>query len=579
LLFVRFVIGIRSDYFSHLATFQCHLPHIFHNEYYLQPMTRKEAQAAITGPVAKLDRPVVYEKALLDTLLDDLARGGIELPHLQIICTRLYEALTTEKTSIPLALYERLGYAEGVLGSYLIKVLDKLPGSEAVIAKRVLKELISSKATRRVLAYDILMARVEAKRNELDDVLARLVHARLLRRGEVAGEITYEVVHEYLIREIKTWVDQRDLELKQVEELLARETVSWRTHGTPIPRDRLELLYTQRERLKGLNDETWKCILQSALEADSSVLDWVRQAGDVGKRHLLKALSDTDVEKCKRVARVLGQLGDPCAAEPLATTLRDKDHKVRRVACEALIKIGPPSVDPLIAALQDGRCHDTRFLAADALGAIGETRAIEPLIAVLEDNGELEPIRQAAARALGKLNDPKAIEALVAALRVQDRDVYQTVVEILGQIGELAASSLIAALEEESASVRQAAVTLLAGSRNLCAVRGLVNALGDKDIKVRRAAAGALAKTGRPAVEPLIATLHDRRRDVRWAAARVLGKIGDSRAIEPLVVALEDKSEHVRFAAAGALEKIGTPAALSALSAVDDLRQKESEDI
>jgi hypothetical protein len=58
---VRFIIGIRGDYFTYLATCQNRLPHIFHNEYYLEAMTREEAQAAITRPVAKLDQPVAYE--------------------------------------------------------------------------------------------------------------------------------------------------------------------------------------------------------------------------------------------------------------------------------------------------------------------------------------------------------------------------------------------------------------------------------------------------------------------------------------------------------------------------------------
>ena len=63
---VRFVIGIRGDYFTHLATFQHHLRHIFHNEYYLGVMSREDAQDAITGPVTKLDHTVTYEQVLLD---------------------------------------------------------------------------------------------------------------------------------------------------------------------------------------------------------------------------------------------------------------------------------------------------------------------------------------------------------------------------------------------------------------------------------------------------------------------------------------------------------------------------------
>jgi HEAT repeat protein len=42
-------------------------------------------------------------------------------------------------------------------------------------------------------------------------------------------------------------------------------------------------------------------------------------------------------------------------------------------------------------------------------------------------------------------------------------------------------------------------------------------------------------------VEPLIAALKDENSDVRQAAAKALGKIGDPRAVEPLIAALSDE--------------------------------------
>jgi len=45
----------------------------------------------------------------------------------------------------------------------------------------------------------------------------------------------------------------------------------------------------------------------------------------------------------------------------------------------------------------------------------------------------------------------------------------------------------------------------------------------------------------------------------RRAAAKALGKIGDTRAVKPLIKALEDENWDVRKAAAEALEKLGEP--------------------
>jgi hypothetical protein len=366
---VRIVIGIRGDYFTHLATCQARLPRIFHNEYYLGPMTREEAHTAITGPVAKLSHPVDYEPELLEMLLDDLARGGMELPHLQIICARLYETLAERKSAITLARYKELGQAQGVLGGYLNDVLGKLPGRGETIAKEVLKELVSSEATKRVLSATALAARIAAEPEELDGVLVRLVNARLLRREEVAGEIVYEMAHEYLIGEIRMWIDQADLEFKQVEELLMREVANWRVHNTLIPRDRLELLHAQRERFRRFDDETSECLLQSALEADFPVDDWVKLVSEIGEKVLLAALA----------------------------------HKRQSVRWGAAHGLGLFWVLPAVSEL-GSRVGGLRQAAAEALGKLGDPRAVQPLIAALKD--ENAEVRQAAAGRWGKSATP-----------------------------------------------------------------------------------------------------------------------------------------------------------------------------
>ena len=64
-------------------------------------------------------------------------------------------------------------------------------------------------------------------------------------------------------------------------------------------------------------------------------------------------------------------------------------------------------------------------------------------------------------------------------------------------------------LHHESVRVRLEAVEALEGSEDPRAVEPLILALKDEDQRVRGAAEGALAKIGRPAVEPLINALKD----------------------------------------------------------------------
>ncbi len=63
-----------------------------------------------------------------------------------------------------------------------------------------------------------------------------------------------------------------------------------------------------------------------------------------------------------------------------------KDQDVQQRAARALVKIGYPVVEALIAALKDPD-RDIRGGAARALGKIGDVRAVEPLIGALKDQG------------------------------------------------------------------------------------------------------------------------------------------------------------------------------------------------
>jgi len=90
-----------------------------------------------------------------------------------------------------------------------------------------------------------------------------------------------------------------------------------------------------------------------------------------------------------------------------------EDHNIRREAALALGQIGESSVvNPLINCLQDHKL--VREVAARSLGEIGDSNAIDPLIQLLNDQDW--EVRGSAAKALGKIGDEKAINPLINAL-------------------------------------------------------------------------------------------------------------------------------------------------------------------
>jgi len=86
---------------------------------------------------------------------------------------------------------------------------------------------------------------------------------------------------------------------------------------------------------------------------------------------LIKALRYEKGWKAKHVqqdaAEALGEIGDARAVEPLIATLNHWGDDVRQAAAGALVEIGTPAVESLIAALKD-RASGVREGTAGVLG-------------------------------------------------------------------------------------------------------------------------------------------------------------------------------------------------------------------
>ncbi|BEQ13569.1 HEAT repeat domain-containing protein [Desulfoferula mesophila] len=124
--------------------------------------------------------------------------------------------------------------------------------------------------------------------------------------------------------------------------------------------------------------------------------------------------------KLQRTCQAASQSG--CLAEVVVLTPQgvmelagSSCRQVRAVAVYALGEMGESrAVELLVILLQDPDRH-IRRIAVRALGKIGDPRALEPLAAVLVNDNEDLSVRCAAAWALGGLGDPRAHEALRSA--------------------------------------------------------------------------------------------------------------------------------------------------------------------
>lgn len=222
-------------------------------------------------------------------------------------------------------------------------------------------------------------------------------------------------------------------------------------------------------------------------------------------------------------------------------------------------------LDKLVSLLKTNDATE-RWAAAECLGQMKDTRAVEPLVQAIfrEEYPRLVMIER---NALQEIDDPRAVDFLLEGLK--QKKTRATAADTLGKLQAVrAVDPLLALLKSTDKWDRSDAAAALGRIKDPRATDPLCAVLKDRDEVVRRYAASALGDLGDfRAVGPLSDMLNDPDYGVRWNASNSLGDLKDSRATEPLVTALRDSEEMVRKAAADALGKIRDSRAVPALIA------------
>jgi HEAT repeat protein len=168
---------------------------------------------------------------------------------------------------------------------------------------------------------------------------------------------------------------------------------------------------------------------------------------------------EKDIDACTAITTALGEVGAP-AVEPLISVLREQNktadsYMLRDFVTDALGQVGVPAIEPLVAALRDSD-WSLRGNAAKTLGKIGDVRAVELLIASLQDH----LVRVEAITALGKIGDKRAVDPLIQILseihalpsgeyKQGDDKLVLATIEALGRLGDIRAEQPIIAASEK----------------------------------------------------------------------------------------------------------------------------------
>ena len=265
------------------------------------------------------------------------------------------------------------------------------------------------------------------------------------------------------------------------------------------------------EALEG-EEET---VVQAAIV---SALAW---RGDERAIEVMEArLSDWGTAERVEALRAIGAIGGERAIRALVEWLGVVE--VGEVAVTSLVRIGAPAVPRLLAVME---VPTLAVPAAHALGLIGDTRAVAPLVAQLRP--ALPGARAEILRALGRIGDERSSAAIARSLRDAEPAVVSAALWALSLAAGANRARPVAQLADRGTSEqRAAALEALVVMDPQAAAPRVFAALQDVEAPalLRAAASRAIIARPSPPFGPALALLLSRP-ESRLAAAEALARI------------------------------------------------------
>lgn len=350
--------------------------------------------------------------------------------------------------------------------------------------------------------------------------------------------------------------------------------------------------------------ETWfKNLGSSNSKVQLDALQRLVKIGDkVAVAQITPLLKETGEIKIE-AAKALGKLGDASAVPALIEAIdlgvgvgADKASKdansANKEIADSLGRLGDKAaVEPLLQLVTKSRDSYAKVAAINALGDLGDARAVADLSKVAMDEAEETYVNKKAVQALGNIGSPEAVPAIKKMLFHERKGVsfYSEASYSAYQIGRQAAAPLLAVLEGKDEELnkwaddhdiyREAlyakAAQVLGDLNERQAIPTLIKQLtysrpgSDPDaidttaLIVRRTAADVLGRMRATESVPALAKgLKEDEGNVRAVYAAALVAVGDKRALPDLVACslkgeVMDKSAHARKGCYVALSRLG----------------------
>ncbi len=334
----------------------------------------------------------------------------------------------------------------------------------------------------------------------------------------------------------------------------------------------------------------------------------VRALGDLKAKdavdELVAILEDKDAHKTIRanVVYTLGEIGDPKVVPMLVKALYQEKAFFFAHADLALTKIGEPAVDLLIQTMQGKNKDIKRMLegnvevlkgaleanAAQVLGDIGDPRAIEPLLEMVDKVSKWESANKLIVMvrliaALGDIGEQKAVKPMLKYLDTEFWDVSTVVCTALIFVGDRSVLPELFKYARDGKRHPRVRVPMieaignLGTDENLPELEKMQAEIKDRTLSpviaksVKRLKVYAECKQN---VDCWIGKLKSSEPEVREKAAYELGQLKDPKAIDPLIALIDDNNELVRWGVIFAFSRLN---AKKPIAAIEDLVENKEK--
>ncbi|HXJ18789.1 MAG TPA: HEAT repeat domain-containing protein [Polyangia bacterium] len=288
-------------------------------------------------------------------------------------------------------------------------------------------------------------------------------------------------------------------------------------------------------------------LLAGPAEVAAAATSALRRLGSRIEKQVLDGLRSGDATQRRALLPLVTRAA---GAGAVAECLTDADPEVRALACDAVARLGVPSLVgslfPLLADLNPR----VSFAAIGAIQSLGSRETERLAIAAATSPNPV--VRRAALRILSYFGSASVLTQLLQSLEDDDDRVRESAIQGLALMEDpRALESLLAVAKAPSPRSRAAAMRSLGkSSGDLRVTSYLLKGLTDPDAWVRYYACQALGKLAfEPAATPLTRLLSDPAGQVRVAAVEALSCLSSEVASQALEDAMLDPDRDIQRAA------------------------------